>query len=110
MPSSKSSLEHKSMRPSGKLGARSLHTAIRRSCSELNWSRRGKVTWSQYHCKTAASSRQVGVSALYSSSLGGSTGSWYVVADSPPWAHPVVLADGFLIKDANMLARWSVNP
>ena len=34
----------------------------------------------------------------------------YVVADSPTWAHPVVLADGFLIKDAKTLARWSVNP
>lgn len=34
----------------------------------------------------------------------------YEVADSPTWAHPVVLADGFLIKDAKALARWSVNP
>jgi hypothetical protein len=34
----------------------------------------------------------------------------YEVADSPTWAHPVVLSDGFLIKDAKTLARWSVNP
>ena len=32
----------------------------------------------------------------------------YDVADSPTWAHPVVLADGFLIKDLKTLARWSV--
>ena len=34
----------------------------------------------------------------------------YEVAESATWAHPVVLADGFLIKDAKTLARWSVNP
>jgi outer membrane protein assembly factor BamB len=34
----------------------------------------------------------------------------YEVADSATWAHPVVLADGFLIKDVKTLARWSVNP
>jgi outer membrane protein assembly factor BamB len=34
----------------------------------------------------------------------------YEVADSATWAHPVVLPDGFLIKDAKTLARWSVNP
>jgi outer membrane protein assembly factor BamB len=33
----------------------------------------------------------------------------YEVADSPTWAHPVVLPDGFLIKDLKSLARWSVN-
>ena len=33
----------------------------------------------------------------------------YDVAESPTWAHPVVLADGFLIKDLKTLARWSVN-
>jgi hypothetical protein len=33
-----------------------------------------------------------------------------MVADSPTWAHPVVLADGVLIKDAKTLSRWSVNP
>lgn len=27
------------------------------------------------------------------------------VADSPTWAHPVVLSDGFLIKDLKTLAR-----
>ena len=32
----------------------------------------------------------------------------YDVADSPTWAHPVILADGFLIKDLKSLARWSV--
>jgi outer membrane protein assembly factor BamB len=33
----------------------------------------------------------------------------YEVADSATWAHPVVLADGFLIKDLKTIARWSVN-
>jgi outer membrane protein assembly factor BamB len=33
----------------------------------------------------------------------------YEVADSATWAHPVVLPDGFLIKDLKSLARWSVN-
>lgn len=33
----------------------------------------------------------------------------YEVADSATWAHPVVLADGFLIKDLKSLARWGVN-
>ena len=33
----------------------------------------------------------------------------YEVADSPTWAHPVVLSDGFLIKDLKSIARWSVN-
>jgi outer membrane protein assembly factor BamB len=33
----------------------------------------------------------------------------YEVADSPTWAHPVVLADGILIKDLKTLARWGVN-
>ena len=33
----------------------------------------------------------------------------YEVADSPTWAHPIVLADGFLIKDLKTLARWGVN-
>jgi outer membrane protein assembly factor BamB len=33
----------------------------------------------------------------------------YEVAQSPTWAHPVVLADGFLIKDLKTIARWSVN-
>ncbi|HLX45708.1 MAG TPA: PQQ-binding-like beta-propeller repeat protein [Bryobacteraceae bacterium] len=33
----------------------------------------------------------------------------YEVADSPTWAHPVVLEDGFLVKDLKTLARWSVN-
>jgi outer membrane protein assembly factor BamB len=32
----------------------------------------------------------------------------YEVADSPTWAHPVVLGDGFLIKDLKTLARWEV--
>ena len=33
----------------------------------------------------------------------------YEVADSATWAHPVVLSDGFLIKDLKSLTRWSVN-
>jgi outer membrane protein assembly factor BamB len=33
----------------------------------------------------------------------------YEVADSPTWAHPVVLPDGLLIKDLKTLARWGVN-
>ncbi len=31
----------------------------------------------------------------------------YSVADTPTWAHPVVLEDGFLIKDENSLIRWT---
>ena len=30
----------------------------------------------------------------------------YIVADSPTWAHPVILEDGILIKDESHLARW----
>ncbi len=30
----------------------------------------------------------------------------YTVADSPTWAHPVVLGNGILIKDASSLALW----
>jgi outer membrane protein assembly factor BamB len=30
----------------------------------------------------------------------------YAVADSPTWAHPVVVGNGVLIKDANTLACW----
>ena len=30
----------------------------------------------------------------------------YSVADSPTWAHPVVLGRGILIKDKNTLALW----
>ena len=33
----------------------------------------------------------------------------YEVADSATWADPVVLPDGFLIKDLKTLTRWSVN-
>src|SRR5258706_6198688 len=32
----------------------------------------------------------------------------YAVANSPTWAHPLVLADGVVIKDLKTLARWSV--
>ncbi|MBM3242482.1 serine/threonine protein kinase [Candidatus Poribacteria bacterium] len=32
----------------------------------------------------------------------------YTVADSPTWAHPVILGNQILIKDASTLARWSV--
>src|SRR5664280_3747418 len=43
---------------------------------ELNWSRLGKVSCSQYHCATAASTSEVGVSALYSRSFGGPAPSY----------------------------------
>lgn len=33
----------------------------------------------------------------------------YSVAQSPTWAHPLVLRDGVVIKDATTLARWSIN-
>jgi outer membrane protein assembly factor BamB len=32
----------------------------------------------------------------------------YTVADSPTWAHPVILRDAILIKDATTLARWEL--
>jgi outer membrane protein assembly factor BamB len=32
----------------------------------------------------------------------------YTVADSPTWAHPLILRNGVVIKDANTLAFWSV--
>jgi outer membrane protein assembly factor BamB len=31
----------------------------------------------------------------------------YTVADSPTWAHPLVLRNGVVIKDATTLAFWS---
>lgn len=31
----------------------------------------------------------------------------YQVADSPTWAHPLVLPDGVVIKDSTTLARWT---
>ena len=33
----------------------------------------------------------------------------YSVAESPTWAHPLVLHDGVVIKDATTLARWGIN-
>ena len=33
----------------------------------------------------------------------------YTVAESATWAHPVVLRDGVILKDATTLARWSTN-
>jgi hypothetical protein len=30
----------------------------------------------------------------------------YDVADSPTWEHPIVLLDGFVIKDLKTLALW----
>ena len=33
----------------------------------------------------------------------------YTVADSPTWAHPVVMGNGILIKDATTLALWSLS-
>ena len=47
------------------------HASISRSWIELNWSASGFTSFSQYHWITAASYSAVGVSALYSSSLGG---------------------------------------
>jgi len=32
----------------------------------------------------------------------------YPVADSPTWAHPVILNNGILIKDATTLAFWKI--
>ena len=32
----------------------------------------------------------------------------YDVADSPTWAHPIVLSDGFVIKDLKILVRWGI--
>jgi outer membrane protein assembly factor BamB len=32
----------------------------------------------------------------------------YTVADSPTWAHPLVLPDGVVIKDKTTLALWGV--
>ena len=31
----------------------------------------------------------------------------YTVADTPTWAHPVVLGNRVLVKDANSLILWS---
>lgn len=31
----------------------------------------------------------------------------YSVADSPTWAHPVILTSGILVKDAGTLALWA---
>jgi outer membrane protein assembly factor BamB len=33
----------------------------------------------------------------------------YTVADSPTWAHPVLLGNGILIKDATTLALWGIS-
>jgi len=33
----------------------------------------------------------------------------YTVADSPTWAHPVILGKQILIKDASTLALWEIN-
>jgi outer membrane protein assembly factor BamB len=33
----------------------------------------------------------------------------YTVADSPTWAHPLVLPNGVVIKDALTLARWTID-
>lgn len=33
----------------------------------------------------------------------------YSAAQSPTWAHPLVLRDGIVIKDATTLARWGTN-
>ena len=32
----------------------------------------------------------------------------YQVADSPTWAHPVMIGNGILIKDAEKLTLWSL--
>jgi hypothetical protein len=31
----------------------------------------------------------------------------YMVADSPTWAHPLLLEKGIVVKDAESLAFWS---
>jgi len=33
----------------------------------------------------------------------------YTVAESPTWAHPLVMSDGVVIKDLKTLARWGVD-
>src|SRR5260370_19951200 len=71
IPSSRSSIEQKSMWRPGKYGLNSLQRAINRSWMELNWPRVRNNSSIQYHCTTAASSSDVGVSALYSRSFGG---------------------------------------
>jgi hypothetical protein len=30
----------------------------------------------------------------------------YTVAQSPTWAHPAPVSDGFLVKDLESLTRW----
>ncbi len=42
-----------------------------RSCRLFHWSAAGRVSRSQYHCTIAASTSEVGVSALYSNSFAG---------------------------------------
>src|SRR5438045_3470130 len=76
MPSSASSMEQKSMRRPGRYGVSSFQSATSRSWIELNWSLLGDTSCSQYHCTTAASRSDVGVSALYSRSLGGCAPSY----------------------------------
>jgi len=33
----------------------------------------------------------------------------YTVAEGATWEHPLILSDGFVVKDVKTLARWSVN-
>ena len=47
------------------------HAPTSRSCRLFHWSASGRVSSSQYHWTMLASTRAVGVSALYSSSFGG---------------------------------------
>src|SRR5437870_46568 len=66
-----SSLSARDATCTGPCVSSSAHRCTSLSCRELNWSQPGFMSSSQYHCATADSSSDVGVSALYSSILGG---------------------------------------
>ncbi|CAM5356495.1 hypothetical protein SALBM135S_09506 [Streptomyces alboniger] len=57
--------------PGGSSAACFRQASTRRSCREFHWSAPGKRSSIQNHCGLAASTREVGVSALYSSILAG---------------------------------------
>ena len=56
---------------SARRGRIAFHARMSRSCTEFHWSSSGWVSCSQYHWAMELSTRPVGVSALYSSSLAG---------------------------------------
>ena len=58
------------VRGPGDTALAAFQASMRRSWIVLNWSMRGKTSFIQNHWMTAASSTDVGVSALYSRSLG----------------------------------------